>query len=348
MRIAITSLYLPGSSKIGTGYQVHDYANQLIDRGDDVTVFSPDQPGDDSRYEYVRVDPGPSMRTFRFAWRLRGVDLADFDILHGHGDDCFLTDRHRPPHVRTVHGSCFSEARRVPGAKSKARMGLLGIGEVASTILADRAYGVSRATRRVYPWLDGVIPCGVDLGRFGGDRSPTSDPTILFVGTYQNRKRGRLLMEAFEETVRPRIPEARLRMVCSDAPSAPGVDILGRVGDDELAALYRSSWAFCLPSSYEGFGVPYIEALAAGCPVVATPNPGAREVLDEGRFGVLAEPDALGEALVDLLQDRTHRDMLEVAGRTRAQEFSWDRVVGDYRTVYTELLDRPPRRRRNA
>jgi len=340
-RIALTSLYLPGSSKIGTGYQVHEFANHLVGRGHDVTVFSPDQPGEGARYEYAHVDPGSSLRTFRFAWRLRHVDLRGFDVLHAMGDDCFLAGTSRPPHVRTVLGSCLSEARRAPGAKEKARMGLLGLGEIVSTVIADRSYGISEATKAVYPWIDGVIPCGVDLGRFGGDRAPADDPTILFVGTYHWRKRGRLLVDQFTSVVRPRLPNARLVMVCSDAPATPGVEVLGRVSDEELAARYRSAWVFSLPSSYEGFGVPYIEALAAGCPVVATPNPGAREVLAEGRYGVLAEPDDLGRALLDLLLEPDRRAAMSAAGLVRAQEFSWDRVVDQYEQVYEELLARP-------
>lgn len=348
MRIALTSLYLPGSSKIGTGHQVHDFANHLTTRGHSATVFSPDLPGEDALYDYVHVDPGTSMRTFRFAWRLRGIDFSGFDILHGYGDDCFLLGRPRPPHVRTVLGSCFTEARHVSGAKARARMVLLGLGEVVSTLIADDSYGISEATRSVYPWITGVIPCGVDLERFGGPRSPSAEPTILFVGTYENRKRGRLLVEAFRSVVRQRVPDARLLMVCSDAPSSEGVEVLGRVTDEELARLYRRAWVFCLPSSYEGFGVPYIEALAAGCPVVATPNPGSREVLADGAFGVLAEPEDLGAALSDLLLDPERRASMAAVGLARAEQFSWDRIIDRYETVYQELLTTPPRRLRRS
>jgi phosphatidyl-myo-inositol alpha-mannosyltransferase len=343
MRIAVTSLYLPGSSKIGVGHQVHHFADRLVGRGHEVTVLSPDEPGDDARYTHRRVDPGASLRTFRFAWRLRHEDLAGFDILHSHGDDCFLPGVTRPPHVRTVHGSCFAEALRIPGAKSRLRMVMLGAGEVASTtVVADRSYGVSEATKRVYPWLDGVIPNGVEVASTV-DRRPTPDPTILFVGSFENRKRGRLLMEHFAAEVRPRVPDARLLMVCDDAPSAPGVEVLGRVSDDDLTALYRSAWVFCLPSSYEGFGIPYVEAMANGCPVVATPNPGAVEVLGHGRFGVLAEPGRLGDALVDLLDDPDRRDLLARRGRERAGDFAWDGVLDAYEQVYAELLGRRPR-----
>ena len=337
MKIAISSLYLPGSSKIGTGFQVHHFANHLVERGHEVTVFSPDLPGEDARYTYAHVDPGPSLRTFRFAWRLRKVDFSGFDILHAHGDDTFLAGRGRPPHVRTIHGSCFAEARRIPGAKAKVRMALLGAGEVASTLIADRSYGVSQATKRVYPWIDGVIPNGVEVTDRPPGRTPTAVPSILFVGTYLNRKRGKLLAEQFASVIRPQLPDAHLLMVCADAPEQPGVEVLGRVSDAELTDLYRSAWVFCLPSSYEGFGVPYIEALANGCPVVATPNPGAREVLDEGRYGVLVEPDEVGRAITDLLEDEERRERMASAGLVRAQEFSWEHVLDRYEKVYEEL-----------
>jgi len=341
LRIAITSLYLPGSSKIGVGHQVHHFANALVARGHAVTVFSPDLAGEGAQYSVVPVDPGGSLRTFRFGWRLRDVDLSAFDVLHAHGDDCFLVGHRRPPHVRTMHGSCFSEARRIPGAKEKARMALIGAGEVVSSLAADRTVAVSAATTRVYPWIRDVIPCGVDVARFGAAGSARETaPTILFVGTYENRKRGRLLAEAFTQRVLPAVPDARLWMVCSDAPGGPGIDVLGRVDDDELVDRYRRAWVFCLPSSYEGFGVPYIEALAAGCPVVATPNPGAREVLGDGAFGRIVEPDGLGDALAQLLRDNDARSQLEEIGRARASQFDWSEVVDAYERVYDEVRHR--------
>ena len=99
-----------------------------------------------------------------------------------------------------------------------------------------------------------------------------------------------------------------------------------------------AAWVFCLPSSYEGFGVPYIEALAAGCPVVATPNPGAKEVLDHGRFGRIAPPERLGEVLLELLLDPALRNELSVRGRWRAQRYDWGLVAPDYEAVYSSLL----------
>ena len=90
-------------------------------------------------------------------------------------------------------------------------------------------------------------------------------------------------------------------MVTQDAPAdvGPGVEVLGRLDDEALAEAYRRAWVFCLPSDYEGFGIPYAEALASGTPVVATPNVGARYVLDDGRAGVIVDLPELGRALVD-------------------------------------------------
>src|SRR5207253_306790 len=98
------------------------------------------------------------------------------------------------------------------------------------------------------------------------------------------------------------------------APPLPGVIVLGRVSDEELAELYRRAWVFCLPSTYEGFGIPYVEAMASGCPVIATANQGAVEITENGRFGVLAEEHQLGEVLVRLLKSSEERDRLSAAG----------------------------------
>lgn len=128
-------------------------------------------------------------------------------------------------------------------------------------------------------------------------------------------------------------------MVSEDVPSRlPGVRALGRVDDAALADLYRRAWLFCLPSSYEGFGIPYTEAMASGLPVVATPNVGSRFVTRDGRDGVLVELAGLGRALADLLADARRRAALRERGLARAREFSLDSVVDRYETLYRGLL----------
>ena len=337
-RILLTSLYLPGDSKIGVGHQVEGLANALVDRGHAVTVASPDRPGPGARYRHHPYPSGPPLRLLRFPWALRSEDWADYDILHAHGEDWFLAGVDRPAHVRTVHGSGFAEARRIPGAKEKVRMAAIGAGEVVSSVLADRSVGVSEATRRVYPWLDAVIGCGVDLDRFAAPPCADPDPTILFGGTYEHRKRGRHVQEVFRDVIRPARPDARLWMVCTDAPAAPGVEVLGRLSDAELADRYRRAWVFTLPSTYEGFGVPYVEAMAAGCPVVATSNPGSEEVLERGRLGRIVADHDLGPAILELLGDPTARAAMVEQGRARSAQYGWGAIVTAYEQIYDDAL----------
>jgi glycosyltransferase involved in cell wall biosynthesis len=181
-----------------------------------------------------------------------------------------------------------------------------------------------------------VIPNGVDLTKFFPSGTRADEPTILFVGTYSNRKRGSLLVQHFREVVQPAMPNARLWMVSSDAPHGSGVEVLGELTDMELASRYARAWVFCLPSAYEGFGVPYVEAMACGTPVVATPNPGAMEVLKGGRLGTIVEPEHLGNALVAMLEagpPTTH-----TAGVEAAQRYAWPEIVRQYEAVYSEGL----------
>lgn len=340
LRIAMISYYLPSGSKIGVGYWVDQLARELIRRGNQVTVYSACPAVEGAPYDVVTVALAGPMRTFRFAVALRGVDLSSFDVLHAHGDDYWLWRRRTPAHVRTMHGTCFAEALRIPGAREKVRMVALGVGELLATVVADRTFVVSPETRRWMPWVRGVLPAGVDLRRFARpDGLPRAGvPTILFVGTYGQRKRGRLLMEAFEREVRPRVPDAQLWMVAEDAPAAPGVQVLGRVSDERLVELYHRAWLFCLPSSYEGLGIPYVEAMASGLPVVATSNPGSRYVLEDGRYGVILDEDALGSTLAGLLEDRERREGLERAALRRSSELSLDAVVDAYLGAYRALL----------
>lgn len=339
MKIGMISLYLPGGSKIGSGYQAHYMANALVRRGHAVTMFSPCDKPEETVYDHCLVDPGRRFRTFGFAWRLRRCGLDKFDVVHAHGDDYWLWGRRYSPHIRTMHGSCFAEALHVPGMKERLRMAMLGASEVVATVAADATACVSSDTLKYYPRISRVIPNGVDMGMFSpGNKEAT--PTILFVGTYHNRKRGKLLAEVFAEQVVPRVPEARLWMVCSDAPEAPGVEVLGRLSTEALADRFRRAWAFCLPSTYEGFGVPYIEAMASGTAVVATPNPGANEVLSKGEHGVLVKDAGLGDALVEVLTNTERRKDLEAVGLNRAEDFNWDRVAQAYEQLYQDVATR--------
>lgn len=333
----MASYYLPSESKIGVGYVAHRFANVMVARGHHVTMFSPAPRPTDAAYSHNHMPLSGRLRTFRWPTVLRAGDFSGFDVLHAHGDDHLCVGRRFPAHVRTLHGSCFLEAAHVHGLRERLRMLALGLTELAATVVADETVGVSDNSLSPYPWLHRVIPNGVDTCRFTPGPKD-ADPTILFVGTFGGRKRGRLVVDAFRTHVLPRFPAARLWMVCEDSPPSPGVHVFGRVDDHTLADLYRRAWVFCLPSSYEGFGVPYVEALASGTPIVATPNPGAREVIGFSGAGRLVRRDELGTALLSLLGSSEERCSMAEAGLDRARAFSWEVVADSYESVYEELL----------
>lgn len=343
MHIGMISIYLPPEHKIGSGYQAHYMANALVRRGHRVTMHSPAARGDDALYDVTQIDVGTRNRTYRFARELQKINWQQFDILHAHGEDQFLWTRLRPPHIRTMHGSCLAEALHVPGLKEKLRMTMIGLSEVMATMAADATVCISQNTRPYFPWLKRVILNGVDASMFTPGTEKESAPTLLFVGTYQNRKRGKLLMEIFVRDILPKIPTAKMWMVCSDAPAAPNVEVLGRLSTPELADRFRRAWVFCLPSTYEGFGVPYIEAMASGTPVVASPNVGAKEVLANGKYGIVASDNDLGPAIANLLANESERTKYCELGLQRAKEFEWNHIVAQYEKVYEELLANSPK-----
>lgn len=343
MKIAMTHVNLPNESKGGVAYQVHYLANVLAARGHDVTLFTFSPPYAECFYRVHQYPLAPRLlrfKAFALAARTARTDFSRFDVLHAHGDNYLLGGRH--PQVRTFYGSARDEARFAVSLRRRVYQWLtIGLENWGARV-ADVNVGISEATRARLPRIQTIIPCGVDVERFRpcARADKASVPTILFVGTVGGRKRGAFLAGLFSRTIRSRFPNAQLWSV-ADAPLAgDGIVNFGKVSLETLADLYARAWVFCLPSTYEGFGVPYVEALASGTAVVASPNPGAREVLCEGKFGVLASDETLGEALCALLGDADRRDFLGAQGPVRARDFSWERVAARYEQVYVDLLGR--------
>ena len=109
----------------------------------------------------------------------------------------------------------------------------------------------------------------------------------------------------------------------------------GLVPADELASLYRRTACLVFPSRYEGFGLPVLEAMATGTPVVAVPEPALQEVA--GDAAVWAEERDLGDAIRRAVADR---DRLSAAGLERARLFSWAETARRTLAVYLEALGR--------
>ena len=335
MNVAMTASELPSNSRVGAGYQAHYLANALVQSGHQLTMFSMSPPPEDALYRHHQVRRAARATIWHYALDLRRLDLRGFDVLHCNGDDCFLKGKKRPRHVRTLHGASLAEARSSNVLKHKIRILALALGEYVSLGVADLCVANSRSTLRYFPSVRTYIPCGVDLDVFRPGSEKTAHPTILFVGGIQSKKRGWLMLETFQKEVRQRIPNAELWVVSGEHVEGEGIRFFGKVDTPTLVSLYQLAWTFCMPSSYEGFGVPYVEAMACGTPVVATYNDGANEVLADGQYGLLCRDENLGESLVGLLTDDEKRHELTRSGLQRAQDYSWQRVTSQYVAAYT-------------
>lgn len=335
----MTHVDLPNQSKGGVAAQAHYLSNALVARGHEVTMFTYSPAYAECQYQVhqYRVPSHPKpLHPFSFGAYLAQTDLSAYDVLHTHGDNFLLHSKH--PQVRTFHGSALDEAQSAVKLRRRLYQLVIAGVEHVSTSVADVNVGVSRTTQHRIPAVSRVIPCGVDLSRFRPG-AKSSSPSVLFVGTTGGRKRGSFLAEVFLQEVRSRFPNAELWTVTDQPIPGEGITNFGRVSLERLCELYQQAWVFCLPSTYEGFGIPYIEAMASGTSVVTTPNPGADEILEHDRHGVMATDETLGEQINRLLADEPLRAMYAVKGLARSQQYSWDCVTQQYEELYQQIID---------
>lgn len=331
MNIAVTSYYLPPTDRIGAGVQMHMLANAYVDLGHDVTMITPRKRLEKSaRYKLRSLDIVGSNQLLKWSVALSRLQY-EFEFVHFSGDDFLVPSSRSFVHLRTFLGSCFAEARNTKSAREKVRMLYAGMTEVVSSKRADICTVISQDTNRYIFGNAEVVPCGVDLSVFSPGQGKSDVPSVLFVGTLDSRKRGRELVEAFSSNVRGKYPDAELWIVRDSSNlDVDGIRSFGSISEADLVELYRKAWLFCLPSKYEGFGVPYIEAMACGTCVVATPNPGALEVLDFGSYGVLTDISNLGNTLCDLFADEHSRLTYASAGYDRSKKYNIRAIAQQY------------------
>jgi alpha-1,3-rhamnosyl/mannosyltransferase len=170
-----------------------------------------------------------------------------------------------------------------------------------------------------------------------GNTKPHKDlPTLLraFARLAPSRSNLRLLLVGAE----PRgYLDEKLAGVSPDVRAR--VAFTGRVDDAGLRGLYAGAAAFVFPSRYEGFGLPALEAMALGAPVVCADAASLPEVVGEAALLFPAgDSDRLAEALTRLLDDPALSESLSRAGRERAAQFTWERTASATVAVYREAL----------
>jgi glycosyltransferase involved in cell wall biosynthesis len=232
----------------------------------------------------------------------------------------------RGPMVVTVHDLSFERTSAAMGHRDRAIFKVVVPWSVGR---ARRVIAVSERTKRDLVELYRVpeeritvTPHGIDPAFGPGDGGGERD-YLLFVGAVQSRKNPLAALDAAAAVGLPLVvagPEREPAL--ARELGRRGADLRGYVEKDELAGLYRGAAALVLPSRYEGFGLPVLEAMACGTPVVANPDPAVREVA--GDAALYAEPDGLAEAIRRALSER---DRLVAAGFARAARFSWDETA---------------------
>ena len=205
---------------------------------------------------------------------------------------------------------------------------------------ATRVITISDFTRREVTELLGVpgerirvIPLASG-GAFRPDGTAVDGDYVLAVGTLEPRKNLARLAEAARQA------GLELRVVGARGwggvqAGGAGVRWLGHVPDEELAELYRGALCVAYPSLYEGFGLPVLEAMACGAPVVTSRGSATEEVADGA--AVLVDPADAGSIAAGLEEAIGRREELARLGRERAARYSWERVADETVAVYREV-----------
>jgi glycosyltransferase involved in cell wall biosynthesis len=203
-----------------------------------------------------------------------------------------------------------------------------------------------------------VIPLGVDLDLFRPrDRAecrrrlglPADRPLVLHLGIDKWRKNVAGVLRAFGFLLK-RLPDALLVRVgglsrgnarlASELGLGLNLRVLSFCNDGMLADCYSAADALVFPSFYEGFGLPPLEAMACGTPVVASNTTSLPEVVGDAGLQVdPASPELTAEALSRVLTDESLSHALSEAGRKRAAGFSWGRTAAAVRTEYRRFLE---------
>jgi len=206
---------------------------------------------------------------------------------------------------------------------------------------ADRVIAVSEFTKReLVELLDvpgekiRIVPNAVD-DEFTSDGPAAEGDYVLAVGTLEPRKNLPRLVDATKRS------DVELRVVGARGwggveVGGNGVRWLGEVSDAELARLYRGALCLAYPSLYEGFGIPVLEAMACGVPVVTTRGTAMEEVANGA--AVLVDTRDPGEIAAGIERAAAERERLVRRGLERARAFRWDAVAAATVTVYREAV----------
>jgi glycosyltransferase involved in cell wall biosynthesis len=334
----------------GVGRYAGELAAALTERGVEIVRFAVAWGA--PRAEGVRRWKVPA-RAARAAWRRWGrppIERLTGPVDLVHATNFVLPALGSAPGVVTVHDLSFFRADTWPGGHRLRDLVPWSVRRAAKVLVPTEAVahelaerlGVSQAKIVVTP--EGVAPVF-----FGA--APLADgalaargirpPFAVAVGTIEPRKNLATLLEAWRRAGLDgwTLVLAGPRGWGPELPQTPGVVPIGWVGDETLPGLLAAAEVFCYPSSYEGFGLPPLEAMAAGTPALVGRYSAAEEVLGDAAWLVdPADAEGFAEGLRMLATDESARRSRAIAGKARAAEFTWGRTAATTISAYRSIL----------
>jgi glycosyltransferase involved in cell wall biosynthesis len=293
-------------------------------------------------------------------------ELGDPDIVHSNNFYCPVGLK-RARLVYTLYDLAFLEH---PEWTTEANRVACFTGVFNASLYADKIVAISDHSRRhfleVFPHfpaqrIDVIYPGS----RFAGhpeEERPDELPDLveneywLHVGTLEPRKNQKRLLSSYAR-LKARQGGAAFPLVLAGAPGwlledfeavladlglQESVIRLGYASDSALQWLYQKCYAFLYPSLFEGFGLPVLEAMTLGAPVISSNTTSIPEIV--GDAALLIDPfddDQLFDAMLALASDPCRRNELALKGTQRSKLFSWDRAAGEVLTVYRALHEIP-------
>jgi glycosyltransferase involved in cell wall biosynthesis len=283
-----------------------------------------------------------------------------FDVVHSFHP--LLIPARRAAQVVTVHDLFFLTHATSTTAEIRRDYPTLTLSHArrAHAVITPTAHVKHLVSTRLGVALDRIHVCspGAPTWRtLGRQPNVPSSGYLLFVGTLEPRKNVGALLDAYSILLNTRREVPRLVIAgratreaapwlarIAAPPLAGHVQVLGYVPDAEREALFAGARVLILPSLDEGFGLPVLEAMSAGVPVVASNRGALPEVVGTG--GILVDPDQppeLAAALATLIADDTVAANWGAAGLDRARAFSWTAAAATLRLAYTEAVARRAR-----
>jgi phosphatidylinositol alpha-mannosyltransferase len=214
--------------------------------------------------------------------------------------------------------------------------------------------------QQYFPGQYQVIPNGIDIDHYSSGVEPfrwyeDDHPRLLFVGRFNEARKGFTYVLRAMPLIQQQFPKARLTVVGPGDPAKfqdvidryliRGIDFVGEVSASDLPRYYASCELFCAPSIHgESFGIVLLEAMASRKPVIASQIPGYAGVIKHEQDGLLVEPKdsaAIALAAVRLLSDPLMRDRISSAARRTAEHYAWPQIAARVLRVYEQCLKAP-------